>query len=51
MKLFAALGLLVGAYLYMLLQTTNVVLGQTQQLSAAYQHVANNADSDYALGE
>jgi hypothetical protein len=44
MKLFLVLGVLVGLYSYVLLHTTNIVLGQTQQLNATYQYVANNAD-------
>jgi len=44
MKLLLALGVLAGLYTYVLLHTTDVVLSQTQQLSATYQYVANNAD-------
>lgn len=44
MKLFVALGVLTGAYVYMLLHTTDMVLTQTQHLNATYQYVANNAD-------
>ena len=44
MKLFLALVLIVGSYLGFLFYTTNIVLGQTKQLNATYQYVANNAD-------
>ena len=44
MKLLLALGILVGAYLYFMMQTTDIVLAQTKQLNATYQYVANNAD-------
>ena len=44
MKLFLALMFLTGTYMVFLLHTTNVVLGQTQQLNTTYQYVANNAD-------
>ena len=44
MKLLLALGVIVGGYFYMLTHTTSIVLGQTQQLNAQYQYVANNAD-------
>lgn len=44
MKLFLALLLLLGTYLYVLLQSTNLVLAQTQQLSRTYQSVASQAD-------
>ncbi len=44
MKLLIVLGVLAGGYAYVLLQTTNTVLTQTQQLNATYQYVANNAD-------
>lgn len=47
MKLFLALLVLVGSYFYMLLHTTNIVLGQTQQLSHAYQTAGQTA-ADYA---
>lgn len=33
-----------GGYTYMLVHTTDVVLGQTQRLNAAYQYVATNSD-------
>jgi hypothetical protein len=49
MKLLLVLGVLVGGYAYMLTQTTNIVLGQTQQLQHTYQYVADNSDS--ILGE
>ncbi|HEY5441951.1 MAG TPA: hypothetical protein VIJ68_00250 [Candidatus Saccharimonadales bacterium] len=44
MKLLAALIILAGLYTYMLLHTTNIVLGQAQNLNATYQYVGNNAD-------
>ena len=44
MKLFLALLVLVGSYMYVLLHTTNLVLGQTQHLSQTYQYVANHGD-------
>ena len=44
MKLFLALLVLVGSYMYLLMHTTNVVLGQTQRLSQTYQYVANHND-------
>jgi hypothetical protein len=44
MKLFLALVFIVGSYLSFLFYTTDVVLGQTEQLNATYQYVANNAD-------
>ncbi len=44
MKLFVVLGVLVGAYMYVVLHTTDMVLTQTQHLNATYQYVANNAD-------
>jgi hypothetical protein len=44
MKLFLALVFITGSYLGFLFYTTNVVLGQTTQLNATYQYVANNAD-------
>ena len=45
MKLLVILGVLAGAYLYMLLHTTNIVMMQTQQLNATYQYVGNHADA------
>jgi hypothetical protein len=45
MKLLVVLAALVGAYLYFLLHTTNIVLAQTQQLNNTYQYIANNADN------
>ena len=44
MKLFLVLGVLISAYAYMLMYTTDTVLSQTQHLNAAYQSVANNSD-------
>lgn len=44
MKLFLALLLLVGGYLYFLMHTTDTVLGMTKQLQNEYTYVANNAD-------
>ncbi len=44
MKLFLVLGVLVSAYAYLLMQTTDTVLFQTQHLNAAYQYVAANSD-------
>jgi len=49
MRLFVVLGILAGLYTYVLLQTTNIVLTQTQTLNANYQYVAKNADH-LALG-
>lgn len=49
MKLLMVLGVLIGGYAYVLTQTTNIVLGQTQQLQHTYQYVADNSDS--ILGE
>jgi len=45
MKLFLALGVLVFAYAYFLMHTTDMVLSQTRQLNSAYQSVAKNADA------
>jgi hypothetical protein len=44
MKLFVALVFVVGSYLSFMFYTTNIVLGQTKQLNATYQYVADNAD-------
>lgn len=44
MKLLLVLGVLAALYTYAMLQTTNVVLTQTQRLNATYQYVAHNAD-------
>ena len=44
MKLFLALGVLVGAYVYVMLHTTDVVLNQTQHLHAQYQAAADQAE-------
>ncbi len=44
MKLLAALLVITGAYLYLLLHTTDVVLNQTQHLQANYHFVEQNAD-------
>jgi hypothetical protein len=44
MKLFLALLVLVGSYVYVLLHTTNLVLGQTQRLSQTYQYIAKHSD-------
>jgi len=44
MKLFLALGVVVGAYLYAVLHVTDTVLSQTLQLQAQYQYVADHAD-------
>jgi hypothetical protein len=41
---FGVLGILAGAYAYVLLHTTDIVLTQTQHLNATYQYVANNAE-------
>jgi len=41
MKLFIAILMLVGAYMYMLMHTTDLVLAQTEQLSNTYQHIAD----------
>lgn len=45
MKLFLVLLTIVGAYCYLLLHTTNVVLGQTQQLGNVYRNAGNYAQS------
>lgn len=44
MKLFLALLILVSSYIYMLLHTTNLVLGQTQRLGQTYQYVASHTE-------
>jgi hypothetical protein len=44
MKLFLFLLVLVGAYTFSLLKTTDMVLGQAMHLNTTYQYVANNAD-------
>jgi hypothetical protein len=44
MKLFLALGVLVGLYVYVMMHTTTIVLDQTQHLNAQYQYVAEHAD-------
>ncbi|HEX4774390.1 MAG TPA: hypothetical protein VH234_02645 [Candidatus Saccharimonadales bacterium] len=44
MKLLVILGLLAGAYTYVLLNTTDIVLNQAQNLNASYQYVATHAD-------
>ena len=44
MKLLLVLGAIAAIYTYVLLNTTNIVLNQTQHLNATYQYVANNAD-------
>lgn len=44
MKLFLALGILASVYVYVLLDTTSIVLNQAQHLNATYQYVAGNAD-------
>ena len=44
MKLFLVLGVIVGGYMYLLMHTTNIVLSQTQQLTATYQNAADQAD-------
>jgi hypothetical protein len=44
MKLFLALLFITGSYLVFLFATTNIVLGQAQQLNDTYQYVANHAD-------
>ena len=44
MKLFLALLFIVGSYLAFLFSTTNIVLGQAQQLNNTYQYAANHAD-------
>lgn len=45
MKLFVVLAMLVGAYYYFLLSTTNMMLNATQQLQERYQTVAAQADA------
>ncbi len=50
MKLFLALLFITGAYLAFIFGTTSIVLDQTKQLNATYQHVANNAD-EIATGQ
>ena len=44
MKLLLALGVIVGMYLYFLVHTTNIVLSQTLQLQAHFQHSIDYAD-------
>jgi hypothetical protein len=44
MKLFLALLFITGSYLSFLFYTTNIVLGQVDNLNSTYQYVANNAD-------
>lgn len=44
MKLFFALVLLAAGYTYVLLQTTDTVLSQTQHLQRTYQFVAAHSD-------
>ena len=43
MKVLLVLLALVGAYLYFMLHTTNIVLGQLQQLNHTYQYTADRA--------
>ncbi|MEO7363963.1 MAG: hypothetical protein ABIV43_00435 [Candidatus Saccharimonadales bacterium] len=40
MRVLLAMMVLVGAYMYLLLHTTTIVLGQTEQLSRVYQTAA-----------
>ncbi len=49
MRLFVALLILMGLYVFVLLHTTNIVLSQTQKLNATYQYVVNNS-SELATG-
>lgn len=44
MKLLIVILLLAGGYFYLLTHTTDIVLGQTQQLSAQYQSAAAFTD-------
>ncbi|HET7060382.1 MAG TPA: hypothetical protein VFH99_03675 [Candidatus Saccharimonadales bacterium] len=44
MKLFLALVFITGSYLGFLFYTTNIVLGQVNNLNKTYQFVANNSD-------
>ncbi len=50
MKLFLALVFITGSYLGFLFYTTNIVLGQVNNLNNTYQYVANNAD-EIATGQ
>jgi hypothetical protein len=44
MKLLVGLLLIVGAYVYFLMYTTNIVMNQVSQLHSTYQYVADNSD-------
>jgi hypothetical protein len=50
MKLFLAVMFITGSYLVFLFGTTNIVLGQINDLNKTYQYVANNAD-EIATGQ
>ena len=50
MKLLLALTVLVAAYLYAMLHTTDMVLGQTDKLNATYQNIANTDPEVLATG-
>jgi hypothetical protein len=44
MKLLIVLAMIFGGYYYFLTHSTNLVLGQVQQLQEQYTYVANHAD-------
>jgi hypothetical protein len=50
MKILLAVFILCGVYAYALLQTTNIVIGQTESLNNTYQYVSNNSEK-IILGE
>jgi len=50
MKLFLALVFITGSYLGFLFHTTDIVLGQVDDLNETYRYVANNAD-EIATGQ
>ena len=50
MKLFVGLCILVAAYLFVMLQTTNTVLSQTDKLQTVYQRVADTDPDALATG-
>jgi hypothetical protein len=49
MKIFLVLIVIVGAYMYMLVKTTNIVLAQAQGIARVYQNADGYAETA-ALG-
>lgn len=50
MKLVLAVFLVVFSYMFFMMRTTDIVLGQAYGINAVYRNVANNAD-DIAAGK